>query len=102
MGEAQQRRVKRIPFRKLHLPSDHIIKRPDVPGDIDLLNIDTRALVDLIGDGDRQVFAIPINARTDIDKGIPQFAKLKGDFLNGIFDLVCVIGLSLNRRYLFQ
>src|SRR5690606_3381416 len=61
--------VEGVAFGKLQLATDDEVTRLGIAGDVDALDIETRALIHQIGDVESAVCHIAIETGTDIDEG---------------------------------
>src|SRR5690606_23969864 len=91
LGIAKQRGIERVSFRQFHFAADYIVERAHVAGDVDLLDIDARTLVDLIGHIDRQRLTVALDLRANIDEGIAELAELEGELLDRALYLVSIV-----------
>ena len=63
---AQQGGVEGVALGQPELAPDHLVQRAHVAADVDPLDIDPLALVDLVGEVDRQVLRVLASARGSI------------------------------------
>ena len=88
---AQQGGVERVALGEPELAPDHLVQGAQVAADVDALDIDPLALVDLVGDVDRERLGILGQLRLDVDEGVAQPADLVGQRLDRRLDLVGVV-----------
>ena len=75
---AQLRGVEGVAFDEPELAADHLVERAHVADDVDALDIDARAFLDLEGDVDRARVAVAVDARPDVDEGVAAVAERVG------------------------
>src|SRR3546814_4607095 len=91
---AQLGGVEGIAFDKLELAADHPVERAHVALDIDALDEDLGAFLDVVDDVDGQVVAVALDARADVDEGIAKNADGVGERLDGLVDLPGVVPVA--------
>src|SRR3546814_4683862 len=91
---AQLGGVEGIAFDKLELAADHPVERAHVALDIDALDEDLGAFLDVVDDVDGQVVAVALDARADVDEGIAKIADGVGERLDGLVDLAGVVPVA--------
>ena len=87
-----------VALGKAEFAADHLVQRAGVAGDVDALDIDARAFLDVERqvDGVRVLVAPDVGA--DIDEGIAQRADRVGHRRHGLLDLVGVVPVALAHR----
>src|SRR5882757_4501676 len=69
LGTGNQRPVVGVAFGDIELAPDHVITGADVAADIDLLDVDARAILDREGEADGMGLRVAISARTHRHEG---------------------------------
>ena len=67
--------VERVTLDQLKFATDHLVKSANIADDVDTLNKDLWALLDIEGNVDSMIFPISRDVRLDFDKSITAVAE---------------------------
>src|SRR3546814_16940983 len=95
---AQLGGVEGIAFDKLELAADHPVERAHVALDIDALDEDLGAFLDVVDDVDGQVVAVALDARADVAEGKAKSTDGGGESLDGLVDLADGVQIATEGR----
>ena len=78
LGAAQLGGREGVAFRQPELAADHLVLGADVAGDVDALDIDLRAFLDVVGQVEDLVLGVAVDARPHVDEGVAEAADVVG------------------------
>ena len=87
-----------VALGQAELAADHLVQRARVARDVDALDIDARAFLDVEGHVDRQVVLVAPDVGADVDEGVAQRADGVGQRRHRLLDLVGVVPVALAHR----
>ena len=93
--------VECVSLDQLKFAADHLVEGANVADDLDPLDVNLRALLDIEGNVDGMLFPVPGDVRLDFDKGITAVAEGIRQHRNRFFDsfgIVPVAGVNSQKR----
>src|SRR5260221_10718587 len=87
-----------VALGETELAADHLVEGARVAGDVDALDINARAFLDVEGDVDREIVLVAPDIGPDLDEGVTQRANEVGQRRHGLLDLVGVVPFALSHR----
>src|SRR5712671_6264942 len=94
LGPSNQRPVVGVAFGDIELAPDHVIAGADVAADIDLLDVDARAILDREGEADGVGLRVAISARTHRREGKTLPRRFDRHVLDGLLHRLGVEDLA--------
>src|SRR5205085_7257184 len=92
------RGVESVALDQAEFAPDHVIERALVTDDVDPLDEDARALLDIESHVDRVSIAVAVYPRLDVDEGIPPVAERIGESGDRLLDLVGIVPVAIGNR----
>ena len=103
LGAVDQGAVVGVALGNVELAADDVVERRGVADDVDPVDVDPRAFLDVEGDVHRVPCRIWRVARPDVDEGETRGAGGEGQGVGRLFDLLVRVELArLDRQELFQ
>ena len=86
--------IEGVALHQAELAADDLVQRAGIAGDVDALDIDPGAFLDIVGDVDGLGFAIARHLRLHVDERVALRAHRVGQLLDDVLDLVGVVPLA--------